>query len=205
MPERWVLQNTEEGEVNLRYVAASWKAVKFELNFEGWVGSTAAVMKPCLDPPTHAQMAEGKKTVCGLFLLLQSGWAFTHVPHSGTGLLYCFLGNDSTWDGRIGHYLGLNPREIFLSRYTSIIRCSPGSTTPLAVTTVQSHSLSGQFPTPRTCLHPRTLQHNLAFSSGHFPRTTTKVLLVFLWLQDIQSFRCPSSFYLSNSRPFCTI
>lgn len=35
--------------------------MKFELNFESGAGSTAAVMKPCLDPPTHAQMAEGKK------------------------------------------------------------------------------------------------------------------------------------------------
>ena len=35
--------------------------MKFDLSFEGWVGSTAAVMKPCLDPLPHAQMAEGKK------------------------------------------------------------------------------------------------------------------------------------------------
>lgn len=72
--------------------------MKFELNFESGAGSTAAVMKPCLDPPTHAQMAEGKKkTLCAASFSYCSPGEPSHTSHTQTQSLQLrFLGNDST-------------------------------------------------------------------------------------------------------------
>lgn len=55
--------NSEKGEINLSYVGASWERMKLEPDFGGWVGSTAAVVKPCLELPAHAQMS-GRACMC---------------------------------------------------------------------------------------------------------------------------------------------
>lgn len=55
--------NSEQGEIPLSYVGASRTRMKLEPDFEGWVGSTAAVVKPCLDLPAHAQMS-GTACMC---------------------------------------------------------------------------------------------------------------------------------------------
>lgn len=63
--------NSEKGEINLSYVGASWKRMKLEPDFEGWVGSTAAVVKPCLDLPAHAQMS-GRACMCPILIQIFS-------------------------------------------------------------------------------------------------------------------------------------
>lgn len=83
-------------ERSLRVDASASTGMKFELNFESGVGSTAAVMKPCLDPPTHAQMAEGKKSPCAASFSYCNLGEPSCTSHSDTSLLLSFLGNDST-------------------------------------------------------------------------------------------------------------
>lgn len=55
--------NSGKGEINLGYVGASGERMKLEPDFGGWVGSTAAVVKPCLELPAHAQMS-GRACMC---------------------------------------------------------------------------------------------------------------------------------------------
>lgn len=146
-----------------------------------------------------------KKTLCAASFSYCSLGEPSRTSHTQTqSLLLRFLGNDSTWDRRIGQYLGLNTREFFLSKHTPVIPL--WSQHPYQSLPCSQRSLSGQLPTSRTCLHPRTLQQELAFSNWHFPSTTTKGLLIFLWLNDIQFAPCPPAVLIfSNFWTFSTI
>lgn len=139
-------------DINLSYVEASRKGLKFELHFEGWAGSTTAVMKSCLYPPAHAQMAEGEKYLCAASFSYCSLGESACVPYTDTSLLHLGFGPGylpwQNWPE-----VGSQNSSLLLSKYTPTIPCPANPQQPVTF-------LSRPTPRARNSPHPGFFPHD---------------------------------------------